>query len=76
MYEYITCPILCRMMYFLFSLHTEYFITIWAFITKRLVTVYPNCNNVIQACFVINYYKTGFLLKTGCNSTYTDIYQE
>ena len=39
MYEYITCPILLRMMYFLFSLRTEWFITFRVFITKRVVTV-------------------------------------
>ena len=34
---------------------TECFITIRVFITKQVVTVYPNCNNVLPAGFVINY---------------------
>ena len=35
-------------------------------ITKPVVNVYPNCNNVLATCFVINCYKTGFCYKTGC----------
>ena len=29
--------------------------------------MYPNCNYILVTCFVINYYKTGFYYKTGCN---------
>ena len=36
-------------------------------IEKRVVTVYPNCNNALATRFVINCYKTGFCYKTGCN---------
>ena len=71
MYECITCPVLLRMMNFLFSLRAECFITIRVFITKRVVTVYPNCNNVLPARFVINYYKTGIYYKTGCYNAVT-----
>ena len=37
------------------------------FTTKRVVTVYPNCNNVLPTRFVINCIKTGLCYKMGCN---------
>ena len=45
-------------------------LTVGIRITKGVVTVYPNRNNVLPTRFVINHYKTGFYYKTACNTAF------